>query len=99
MSNEPWTLTGLHAAVNFTVEADCSAGLLSRLIEPFAKRDLTPDTLNAHRSGDVMRVEIAMRSMPAEAVHVVEGNLRQVVGVRVVTLKQEITGCVQRRAA
>ncbi len=99
MTHEPWTLSGLHAAVHFTVEADCAAGLLPRLIEPFAKRDITPDTLNAHRVGEVMHVEIAMRRMPAESVQVVEGNLRQVVGVRLVTLRQEITGWVQRRAA
>jgi hypothetical protein len=40
-----------------------------------------------------------MHAMPAEMVHVVEGNLRQVVGVRSVTRRQEITGSVRRRAA
>jgi hypothetical protein len=39
----------------------------------------------SHRSGDTLHVEIAMEAMPAEVVHVVEGNLRQVVGVRTVT--------------
>ena len=29
-----------------------------------------------------MHVEIAMEAMPAEMVHLVEGNLRQVVGLR-----------------
>jgi hypothetical protein len=46
-----------------------------------------------------MRVEIAMHAMPAEMVHLVEGNLRQVVGVHSLTSRQEITGVVQRRAA
>jgi hypothetical protein len=32
-------------------------------------------------------------------VHLVEGNLAQVVGVRSVTRRQEVTGRVQRRAA
>jgi len=32
-----------------------------------------------------MHVEIAMEAMPAEAVHLVEGNLSQVVGVRAVS--------------
>lgn len=99
MSYEPWTLSGLNAAVRFTIEADCSAGLLPRLIEPFAKRDITLDTMNAHRSGQLMRVEIVIRDIPANAVHVVEGNLRQVVGVRSVSMKQEVTGWVQRRVA
>lgn len=99
MNNEPWTLLGLHAAARFTVEADCNAGLISRLLEPFARRDITPDSVNALRRGETMRVEIVLRRMPAEAVHVVEGNLRQVIGVRAVCLQQEVTGCVQRRAA
>jgi hypothetical protein len=29
-----------------------------------------------------MHVEIAMQAMPVEVVHLVEGNLRQVVGLR-----------------
>jgi hypothetical protein len=36
--------------------------------------------------------------MPAEMVHLVEGNLRQTVGVLSVARRQEITG-VARRAA
>ncbi len=98
MSNEPWTLTGLHASVRFTLLADAAPGLLPRLLQPFAKRDLSPDLFEAARSGDDMRVQIGMDAMPAEMVHLVEGNLRQVVGVRQVARWQEITG-VARRAA
>jgi hypothetical protein len=46
-----------------------------------------------------VRVEIAMAAMPAEMVHLVEGNLAQTVGVQGVTRRQEITGQVRRRAA
>jgi hypothetical protein len=99
MSFKPWSLVGQHAAVRFTLVADAAPGLLPRLLMPFAKRDLTPDTLESVRHGDDMRVEIAMHAMPAEMVHLVEGNLRQVVGVRSVTRRQEITGSVRRRAA
>ena len=98
MSNEPWTLTGLHASVRFTLLADAAPGLLPRLLQPFAKRDLSPDLFEAARSGDDMRVQIGMDAMPAEMVHLVEGNLRQVAGVRQVARWQEITG-VARRAA
>ena len=98
MSNEPWTLTGLHASVRFTLLADAAPGLLPRLLQPFAKRDLSPDLFEAARSGDDMRVQIGMDAMPAEMVHLVEVNLRQVVGVRQVARWQEITG-VARRAA
>ncbi len=71
--------------VRFLLDADSSPGLLSRLLQPYAKRDLTPDRMWSHRSGDTMHVEIAMEAMPAEVVHLVEGNLRQVVGVRSVS--------------
>ncbi len=72
-------------SVRFLLDADASPGLLPRLLQPYAKRDLVPDRMWSHRSGDTLHVEIAMEAMPAEVVHVVEGNLRQVVGVRTVT--------------
>ena len=72
-------------SVRFLLDADASPGLLSRLLQPFAKRDLVPDRMWSHRSGETMHVELAMDEMPAEVVHLVEGNLRQVVGVRTVT--------------
>lgn len=99
MVYEPWTLVGLHASVRFSLVADATPGLLPRLLQPFAKRDLSPDVFEASRSGEDMHVEIAMHAMPAEMVHLVEGNLRQVVGVNRLTSRQEITGVVQRRAA
>jgi hypothetical protein len=99
MPFEPWALVGQHAAVRFTVVAEASPGLLPRLLQPFAKRDLTPDTFESVRHGDDVRVEIAMHAMPAEMMHMVEGNLRQVIGVLSLTRRQEITGSVRRRAA
>lgn len=99
MSHEPWTLVGLHAAVRFSMVADAAPGLLPRLLQPFAKRDLTPDLFEATRHGEDFRIEIGMAAMPAEMVHLVEGNLRQVIGVRQVSRRQEITGVAQRRAA
>ncbi len=99
MSVQPWALVGLHAAVRFSVQADSSPGLLPRLLQPFAKRDLVPDSFAAERRGEGLRVDIAMERMPAEMVHLVEGNLRQVVGVVSVSLRQEVTGAVRRQAA
>ena len=99
MSLEPWTLVGLHASVRFTLVADASPGLLPRLLQPFAKRDLTPDTFESRHVDGTLCVEIAMAAMPAEMVHLVSGNLAQVVGVRSVSQRQEVTGRVQRRAA
>jgi hypothetical protein len=71
--------------VRFLLDADVSPGLLPRLLQPYAKRDLVPDRMWSHRAGDTIHVEIAMEAMPVEAVHLVEGNLRQVVGVRSVS--------------
>lgn len=71
--------------VRFLLDADVSPGLLSRLLQPYARRDLVPDRMWSHRSGDTMHVEIAMEAMPADVVHLVEGNLSQVIGVRSVS--------------
>ncbi|HVC63117.1 MAG TPA: hypothetical protein VND19_22490 [Acetobacteraceae bacterium] len=75
-------------AVRFMLDAEVSAGLLPRLLQPFARRDLVPDRMWSHRNGAVMHVEIALEAMPEEAVPLVEGNLRQVVGVQVVALQR-----------
>ena len=99
MSPEPWTLVGHFASVRFHLTADASPGLLPRLLQPFARRDLTPDTFDCRHLDGAMRVDIAMAAMPAEMVHLVAGNLAQVVGVRCLTHRQEVTGQVQRRAA
>ncbi len=72
-------------AVRFMLETDAAPGLLSRLLQPFAKRDLIPDRMWSHRAGEMLHVEITMAEMPGEVVHLVEGNLRQVVGVRSLT--------------
>jgi hypothetical protein len=69
-------------AVRFMLDADSSPGLLPRVLQPFARRDLIPDRMWAHRSGSVTHVEIALEAMSPELVHHVEGNLRQVVGVQ-----------------
>ena len=72
-------------AVRFMLDADPEPGLLPRLLQPFAKRDLTPDRMWSHRVDGTMHVEIALESIPSDVVHVVEGNLRSIVGVRTVT--------------
>jgi hypothetical protein len=83
-------------AVRFMLDADPFPGLLSRLLEPFAKRDLIPDRMWSHRGADVMHIEIAMEAMPAGMVHLVEGNLRQVIGLRTIA---RIEPAVLRQAA
>ncbi|MBC9178783.1 hypothetical protein [Pseudoroseomonas ludipueritiae] len=69
------------SAARFTVVAEAYPGLLSRVLEPLAKRDLIPDRLRAQREGEYLRVEIGLDAMPLEMLHLVAGNLGQIVGV------------------
>jgi hypothetical protein len=69
-------------AVTFHLLADAEPGLLARVVIPFARRDLTPDRLRASREGDCLTVQVAIDEMPADLLDGVEGNLRQIVGVR-----------------
>lgn len=69
-------------SVRFVLSADSSPGLLPRLLQPFARRDLIPDAVSARCGGALMHVEIAVAAMPCEALPYIEGNLRQIVGLR-----------------
>lgn len=73
--------TSTLVSVRFSVFAESSPGLLPRLLQPLAKRDLTADAMTARREGDDMRVELVLEAMPEEMVHLVAGNLGQVIGV------------------
>lgn len=67
----------------FLVVADASPGLLSRLLEALAKRDLIPDAVRAthDRAAGTLRAEITLHAMPAEMVPLVAGNMGQAIGV------------------
>lgn len=73
-------------AARFMLDAEPDPGLLPRLLAPFARRNLLPDRMWSHRGATVVHVEIALDAAPADCVPLVEGNLRQVVGVHCVTL-------------
>jgi hypothetical protein len=45
-------------AVRFILDAEPSPGLLSRLLQPFAKRDLVPDRMWAYRSATDLHAEL-----------------------------------------
>ncbi len=83
-------------AARFTILAEAFPGLLSRVLEPFAKRDLIPDAVRANRDGAMLRAEIALGAMPLGIVHLVAGNLGQIIGVRRV---EAMEGRVVRLAA
>jgi acetolactate synthase regulatory subunit len=83
-------------AARFTVTADATPGLLSRVLEPLAKRDLIPDAVRATRDGDTLRAEVSLIAMPLGMVHLVAGNLGQIIGVRRV---EAMEGRIVRLAA
>lgn len=69
-------------SVTFGLVADVDAGLLPRVLVPFARRDLAVDQLKARRFGDTMQITVVLDATPAEMVPLIEGNLRQIVGMR-----------------
>lgn len=69
-------------SVRFLLSAEPSPGLLSRVLQPFARRDLIPDAVSARCIGALMQVEIAMAAIPCEMLQYIDGNLRQIVGLR-----------------
>ena len=83
-------------AARFTITADASPGLLPRVLEPFAKRDLIPDAVRVARQGAAIRAEIAMEAMPLGMVQLVAGNLGQIIGVHRV---EAMEGRIVRLAA
>jgi hypothetical protein len=70
------------SVARFVVVAEAYPGLLSRVLEPLAKRDLVPDRVRAQREGDLLRVELGLDAMPVEMLHLVAGNLGQIIGVK-----------------
>jgi acetolactate synthase regulatory subunit len=75
-------------SVRFLLHAEASPGLLPRVLEPFAKRDLVVDRVRATREGEAMRAELAI-VMPEAMVHLVAGNLGQIIGVFSVELQRD----------
>ena len=74
-------MTSTTPTVRFSVLAEASPGLLPRLLQPLAKRDLTPDAMQVRREGGCLRAEFLLHAMPEEMVDLVAGNFGQVVGV------------------
>lgn len=83
-------------SVRFELLADAEPGLLPRVLVPFARRGLVPDRVRARREGEAMQVAIGMDAMPSEMLHLVEGNLRQIVGVQRLAV---VLCAAQRQAA
>ena len=65
----------------FDLRAEPSPGLLPRLLQPFAKRDVTPDLFQARRVGEEMDITITCQNLESGMAALIAGNLGQVIGV------------------
>jgi hypothetical protein len=65
----------------FDLRAEPSPGLLPRLLQPFAKRDVTPDLFQARRTGEEMDITITCHDLEPGMAALIAGNLGQVIGV------------------
>ncbi|MGH7120391.1 MAG: hypothetical protein ACREFP_15610 [Acetobacteraceae bacterium] len=66
----------------FELLADSSPGVLPRLLQPLARRNLVPQHLAAERADTGIRVRIVLSGVSPGMLSLIEGNLRQVVGVQ-----------------
>lgn len=74
----------------FDLRAEPSPGLLPRLLQPFAKRNVTPDLFQARRSGEELEITISCENLEPGMAALIAGNLGQVIGVnRVVVTPAE----------
>ncbi len=74
------------APTRFDLRAEASPGLLPRLLQPFAKRDVTPDFFEAARHGAEVEITIHCTALPADMAGLIAGNLGQVIGVMQVSV-------------
>lgn len=74
----------------FDLRAEPSPGLLPRLLQPFAKRDVTPDLFQSRRMEAEMEITITCFDLEPGMAALIAGNLGQVIGVsRVVVTPAE----------
>ncbi len=73
----------------FTLTADVSPGLLPRVLNPFAKRDVMPDTVAAHRVGDACRVTVACHDLDPVDARLIRADLLRLVGLHALDVADE----------
>ena len=73
----------------FAVRVAADAGILSRLIEPFAKRDLVPSSVHARLTGaarDMLSVDLQIDGLEPALAEIIAETIRQMVSVERVLL-------------
>lgn len=68
----------------FTIVGLSDPHLLSRVLEPFAKRGLVPSRCHAVREGEETVVDLQMADMDMDLAALAAASLRQIVGVTTV---------------
>ena len=82
MSDDVAAAARAASSVLFEVVADFGPGILPRLLQPLSRRNLVPERFAARLEAGALAVEIRLADVPKEMLALIEGNLRQVVGVR-----------------
>jgi hypothetical protein len=78
------------STTRFDLRAEPSPGLLPRVLQPFAKRDVTPDLFQARQGFEEMEITITCQDLEPGMAALIAGNLGQVIGVsRVVVTPAE----------
>ena len=65
----------------FTLTADAAPGVLGRVLNPFAKRDVMPASVAADRAGEAYRVTIACRDLDPVDARLIRADLLRLVGL------------------
>ena len=81
MSSAPFPMP-----TRFDLRAEASPGLLPRVLQPFAKRDVTPDNLQARRNAGEIDITITCHDLEPAMAALIVGNLCQIIGVQRVLL-------------
>ncbi len=79
------------ATACFSVSALADPGLLPRLLQPFAKRGLTPSALYARQHGEDVSVDIQVDGLGQDEAAMIGRGLRQIFGVDVVLVSQRVS--------
>lgn len=98
MSQSPMRAADAAATANlsqttacFSVSALADPGLLPRLLEPFAKRGLTPSALYARQHGEDVSVDIQVDGLGHTDAAMIGRGMRQIFGVDVVLVSQRVS--------
>jgi hypothetical protein len=83
----------------FDLRAEPSPGLLPRLLQPFAKRDVTPDLFQARRTGEEMDITISCHELESDMAALIGANLGQVIGVTRVLVTPGIQALLPKQGA